>query len=183
VSKYGVASVELVNGATAKTYGVDADFELLLTEHFTISGGLEALRATFTRFEDATISTALPGGGYAQVQGSVDGNHLPLAPDFSGTVLANYSLPTKLGEFRLAASYAYNSQTFFEPDNRLSQGAYGLVGASLFWIDPSEHFTVRAWGKNLTNEQVGAAEGTNSLNTVIALNAPRTYGFTVGYEY
>jgi len=39
---------------------VDADFEFLLTEHFTISGGLEALHATFTRFEDATISTALP---------------------------------------------------------------------------------------------------------------------------
>jgi len=34
VSKYGVASVELVNGATAKTYGVDGDFEFLLTEHF-----------------------------------------------------------------------------------------------------------------------------------------------------
>jgi len=183
VSKYGVASVELVNGATAKTYGVDADFEFLLTEHFAISGGLEALHATFTRFEDATISTALPTGGYAQVQGSVDGNHLPLAPDFSGTVLATYSLPTQLGEFRLAASYAYNSEAFFEPDNRLSQGAYGLVGASLFWIDPSEHFSVRAWGKNLTNEEVGAAEGTNPLNTVIALNAPRTYGITVGYKY
>src|SRR5882757_234748 len=183
VSKYGVASVELVNGATAKTYGVDADFEFLLTEHFAISGGLEALHATFTRFEDATISTALPTGGYAQVQGSVDGNHLPLAPDFSGTVLAIYSIPTQLGEFRLAASYAYNSEAFFEPDNRLSQGAYGLVGASLFWIDPSEHFSVRAWGKNLTNEEVGAAEGTNFLNTVIALNAPRTYGITVGYKY
>lgn len=183
VSKYGVASVELVNGASAKTYGLDADFEFLLTPHFTLSGGLEALHATFTHFEDATISTPLPTGGYEQVQGSVDGNHLPQAPDFSGTVLATYSLPTRLGEFRLAGSYAYNSETFFEPDNRLSQGAYGLVGASLLWIDPGEHFTVRAWGKNLTNEQVAAAEGTNTVNTVIALNAPRTYGITVGYKY
>ncbi len=183
VAKYGVASIELVNGATAKTYGLDADFEVLLTQHFTISGGLEALHATFTRFEDATISTPLPTGGYSQVQGSVDGNHLPQAPDFSGTVLGTYSIPTQAGEFRLAASYAYNSETFFEPDNRLSQGAYGLVGASLLWIDPSKHLTVQGWGKNLTNEQVAAAEGTNVLNTVIALNAPRTYGVTVAYKY
>jgi iron complex outermembrane recepter protein len=183
VAKYGVASVELVNGAEAKTYGLDADFEFLLTQHFTISGGLEGLHATFTRFEDATISTALPTGGYSQVQGSVDGNHLPQAPDFSGTVLGTYSIPTQAGEFRLAGSYAYNSQTFFEPDNRLSQGAYGLVGASILWIHPNKHFTVQGWGKNLTNKQIAAAEGTNTLNTVIALNAPRTYGITVGYKY
>jgi iron complex outermembrane recepter protein len=183
VAKYGVASVELVNGAAAKTYGLDADFEVSVTQHFTISGGLEALHATFTRFEDATISTPLPTGGYLQVQGSADGNHLPQAPDFSGTVLGTYSISTQAGEFRLAASYAYNSETFFEPDNRLSQGAYGLVGASLLWIDPNKHFTVQGWGKNLTNQQVAAGEGTNTLNTVIALNAPRTYGITFGYKY
>jgi iron complex outermembrane recepter protein len=183
VAKYGIASIELVNGATAKTYGLDADFELSLTQHFTISGGLEALHATFARFENATISTSLPMGGYSQVQGSLDGNHLPQAPDFSGTVVAMYSIPTQAGEFRLAANYAYNSETFFEPDNRLSQGAYGLVSASLLWIDPSKHFTLQGWGKNLTNEQVAAAEGTNPLNTVIALNAPRTYGITFGYKY
>jgi len=83
----------------------------------------------------------------------------------------------------LAASYAYNSESFFEPDNRLSQGAYGLVGASLLWIDPSSHLTVQGWGKNLTNKEVAAAEGTNVLNTVIAVNAPRTYGLTVAYKY
>jgi iron complex outermembrane receptor protein len=183
VAKYGVASIELVNGASAKTYGVDADFEVSLTPRFTISGGLEALHATFTHFEDATISAPLPMGGYAQVLGSVDGNHLPQAPDFSGTVLGTYSIPTHVGEFRLAANYAYNSATFFEPDNRLSQGPYGLVGASLLWIDPSKHVTVQGWGKNLTNERVAAGMGTNPLNTVIALNAPRTYGVTVGYKY
>jgi iron complex outermembrane recepter protein len=183
VAKYGVASVELVNGASAKTYGLDADLEFSLSEHFTISAGLEGLHATFTRFEDATISTALPTGGYSQVQGSVDGNHLPQAPDFSGTVLGTYSIPTQAGEFRLAASYAYNSETFFEPDNRLSQPSYGLVGASLLWIDPSKHFSIQGWGKNLTDRQVAAGLGTNVLNTVIALNAPRTYGITLGYKY
>jgi iron complex outermembrane receptor protein len=183
VSKYGVASVELVNGAAAKTYGLDADLEYQLTQHFTISSGLEALHATFTRFEDAAISTPLSSGGYSQIQGSVDGNHLPFAPDFSGTVLATYSIPTPSGEFRLAANYAYDSETFYEPDNRLSQAGYGLVGASLLWIDPSKHFTLQGWGKNLGNKQVAAAEGTNTLNTVIALNAPRTYGITIGYKY
>ncbi len=40
------------------------------------------------------------------------------------------------GPLALTATYSYNSGFYYEPDNRLHQGAYGLLNASIAWHGP-----------------------------------------------
>ena len=173
----------LYNGPSARVNGVDADADLKVTERFSLNAGAEWLHAVFGPFPNAVLSAALPMGGYSQTAGSATGNHLPQAPDFSASFTPGYSVPTTLGRFDLASTYSYNAGYFTEPDNRLRQSAYSLLSASVLYTAPAEHFTLRLWGRNLTNAQVAEFLQTSTLSTLERLNAPRTYGVTFGYKY
>ena len=68
-----------------------------------------------------------------------------------------------------------------EADNRLTQPSYGLLSASLLYTQGRTF--VRLWGNNLANEEVVNLLATSIFNAGHKLNAPRTYGVTVGYRY
>ena len=173
----------IFNGAEAELRGVDVDFQAGVTDRFTLIGTLEALESEYTSFPNATIYVPIPTGGFAPTTGSVAGNELPQAPGFSGSLTARYDIPTSWGEWRASATYYHNSGYFTEPDNRLEQPEHGLLSAALLYTSTGGHFYARLWGNNLTEEEVVNFLLTNQLNVVHKLNAPRTFGITLGYQY
>jgi len=143
-------------------------------KHFTISGGLEGLQCNLHAFRRRDHFDAIASGGYSQIQGSVDGNHLPQAPDFTGTVLGTYSfqpdgrIPAG-GELRLQFDNFFRSQTTDYRSLRMVWSAphsCGLIQRSIF---------LSKGGEESDEPASGGGSGYNVLNTVIALNAPRTY--------
>jgi iron complex outermembrane recepter protein len=181
VTRYVDSQQQYYNGAAARLYGLDLDFDARLTSQFSLSGGFTWIHDRFTNFPNAVISLQVPTG-LDIITGSATGNKLPLAPDFSGTVTAMYKVPTALGEASFDASYTYNSGYFTQPDNILRQPSYNLVsfGGRLTF---QSGLYVRVWMRNALNTQIYSANQAGTFDSGYSLEAPRTYGVTVGGKF
>lgn len=176
----------IVNAAKARLYGADLDAELLLFKGFLLNGGFAYNHSKFTSFPNADFVVPVgnctpPPGGICP--GSAAGNRLPFAPETTFNLGANYSVNFNFGRVILNSNYYRTSRYFAAPDNVGYQPAYGLVNASVEWVDPEGRLSVKAWGKNLgkTVYTVSLIEANQGL--VAGLGAPRTYGVTLGYRF
>jgi iron complex outermembrane receptor protein len=78
---------------------------------------------------------------------------------------------------------AITSSYYFAPDNELNQPGYGLLNASVLWASAHDGFTVRLWGKNLTDRIYALSLNQAPGTTAVSYAAPRTYGITVGKKF
>lgn len=181
VSRFIGSQTSFYNGAAARTYGFDLDFEARVTPQFTLSGGFTVLHDRFTDFPNAVISTQVPTG-IIITTGSAKGNRLPLNADFSGTISASYRIPLDTSDLTLDASWTYNDGYYTQPDNILRQPSYNLVsaGATLAF---GNGLSARIWGRNLLNEDIFTTllAGSNASNA--SYQAPRTYGITISATF
>jgi iron complex outermembrane receptor protein len=171
------------NAEGAEIYGFDADLTALVTDHFTITTGVNYTHARYTDFPNAAVAIPQPGGGNLLTTGDASGKRLQNVPDWTASVGMFYDIPTSAGEISLAANYYYNDGWPADPDNRVQQASYGLLDASATWKSANQTLSLSVWGKNLTDEfyfqQLGASNFAD--NGVQA--APRTYGVTVGMHF
>jgi len=129
------------------------------------------------------VTGTTPIGGLLTCLGNVSGNKTPLAPSFVGTIGATYSVPVGAsGEVRLSALYTYNSGYYFEPDNRFSQPAFGLLNASIEYR-PLEHLGIELWGRNLTKSRYIVQDLSTGTGTTAVLGAPQTYGVNLKIDF
>lgn len=177
VARFINNQISYYNGAAARVYGVDADFEARISRNLSLSGGVTWLDHKFTDFPNAVISVSMPFG-LVPVIGSAKGNRLPMTADFSSTLSFDYRLPVGSSEFGLDGSWTYNDGYFSQPDNWLRQPSYNLLSAGAR-VKLKNGLGIRVWGKNLAKAKVFStlAAGTSTANA--AYQAPRTYGVTV----
>jgi iron complex outermembrane receptor protein len=121
-------------------------------------------------------------GGNCLLRGDASGNRLQNTPEWTFSIGGNWAIPTSAGKFTLAGNVYYNSGFAATPDERVIQPGYTTIDASLSW-EPMDHFSIRVWGKNLTDEfyrtQLSASNsGDNGTSA-----APRTYGVTLGFDF
>lgn len=175
----------LLNAASARLYGIDADFQLAVTERLSVSGGGEWLHAKYDTFLNAPLATPNPNFPYGNIQGSVDAsdNDMIRAPDWTASVAVDYHAPLAGGEFGANISYYYNDGYFFEADNRLRQKAYSLVNAQLRWTAPEDRYQIRLWSKNLFNEKYYGQGTESGLGDLVSAAPGRTFGVTLGFTY
>lgn len=182
-----VNGVEAIyNGAKAEIYGVDADSQFVLTRNLSLSGGLAYLHARFTSFPDADFfypvgGCTLPFAGSCTA--SAKGKRLPYSPTFTFNIGADYKVETGTGLFVANVTY-YNTSTFYGmPDNFGVQGAYGLLSASLAWTEPRGRFSLKAFGRNLTDKVYAESLIEAGQGLLVGRGQPRTYGITAGYKF
>ena len=173
----------LSNAAAADVYGVELEVEAAPTDNLRLFAGVAYLDTEYTDFPNAQLSTPRPppAGGNAVVTGSATGNELVRAPDFSGSLAAEYTIPTSSGNWGINGSYVYTGSFFWEPDNRREQDSYGLLNGELSWRSPSEAMRVFIFGRNLTDEEYSQFVSDGGLGDSTAWAAPRTYG--IGFEF
>jgi len=192
LAKISGAAQTILNAAEAEVYGFDMDFDAVITERFSINGGLALLDAEYTEFEGAPIINPNPAFPFGTVEVNcgvfpevcdVSGNKMIRTPDMTYNLGALYNLPLAGGELSLAGSYSYNDGFFFEVDNRLKQDSYALFNAHIKWTSPDDRFYVRAYGRNLTNEKYySQSQGIFTADLVTAADG-RTYGVAVGLQF
>jgi iron complex outermembrane receptor protein len=66
-------------------------------------------------------------GGSILATFNATGNKMPLAPTWAFDIAPVYDVPW---EPPTTAIYSYNDGFYYEPDNRLRQGAYGVLNMS-----------------------------------------------------
>lgn len=175
-------SIGIINGAAARLYGVDFDVTARLTDNLSVNGSIELLDAKFQSFPVAPVST--PQGGVPVVAGDVSGNHMPVASPFSGTFGFNYNVPTAVGTWAISSVVNYSDGWYTEPDNMIRQGAFARVNGTIKWTSQDERYSISLWGQNLTNAKVRGNGNTEATGVhVSSFDPPRTYGFTLGYNF
>jgi iron complex outermembrane receptor protein len=175
----------IYNGEAAYVYGVDLDVAAAPTEALTLTAGLSWLHGRFRDFPIVTTAL-LPTGGL--VQGpfiSASGKKLPRSPDLQANIGVEYTRALRTGNLKWAADYSYSGRWYEAPENRLSQGAYSLVNASITWnLDDDDRRSFVVWGRNLS-DSVYSNQLTAQVNHLdfINLAAPRTFGATFTYRF
>jgi iron complex outermembrane receptor protein len=101
---------------------------------------------------------------------------LEKSPKLTVNVGARYATQVAEGKLEGSVNYFHSSMFYWEPDNRLQQPAYGLLNAQLMWTNPSQLWSVRLWGKNLTNREYYAYGISESEGDSGTPAPPRTFG-------
>lgn len=197
----------LLNAAKVKVDGVDVDFEAAPVERLRVFGGMTFLRSKFDDFEaglyyypsPATCTVPKPGaagpgvvpgrtsgpvtGGLTECYGDTSGNHTPLAPKFTASLGATYTLPLQNdGQLQFTAQYSYNSGFYYETENRLRQDGYGILNGSIEYRI-NERWGVELWGRNLTDTRYFALRSSSSTGAYASYAAPRTYGIDIKFDF
>lgn len=182
----GIA-VDFFNGKGAEVYGLDLDLSAVPSDRLTLTGGVTVLHSEYTDFSNAQSYNPLPlptGGNAAIVPFDATGNRLSNAPEVSGNVGLEYRLiADQRGNLSVSSNYSYYSRFFFEPDNRLTQSAYGLLNASVSWMSAGDRWGVTLWGTNLADERfLGEAAG-QGTGDIISPGMPRMYGVRLSANF
>lgn len=180
----------IYNAASAKIYGLDFDLTAAPTDSLTLTAGLSVLHARFGEFPGAVISiprtpngTTILGGNTIGT-GNAKGNRLPLTPDWTLNLGADYQVVLPVGKVGLNLSYFHSDGWRAEPDNRIGQGAYDLFNASVIWfIDESENLSFKLWGKNLGNEAYAVQMNAQPQSDGVAIGPARSFGATFGIRF
>ncbi len=183
--EYGSNGLEFIyNAASARLYGIDLAGKVKLFQYLTLTPAVELLNTEYTSFPNAADSTPLPGGGTAYTTASAKGHELPLAPKVTYSLSADYLVPCGVyGDVTVSATYAYDDGFFGEPDNRLHQPAYHVLDSQIAWKSYSGVYSVRLWGKNLTNAEYTTSIGSQPNGDFAVFAPPRTYGVTVSTSF
>lgn len=176
-------SIGIINGSSAKIYGIDMDFQAVVSDAFRLSGGFSWNHARFNAFPACPVGVPL-GNVPVNVNGDCSGNQLPLAAEFLGNLNADYTVDLNGGKLNLNGNAYYNDGFFPESDNVVRQKHYVQLGASVRWTDANDQLSVSFFGKNLTNRRVINFESTVAEGSHIGFfSAPRTYGVSLGYKF
>lgn len=171
-------AIQIVNAASARTYGLDVDFDARVTRSVSVYGGFEWLNAKFVKYERGPFNGPAPvppGGSIAELR-DLSGNRTPFAPKFAANLGAEFKTNTSIGSFVFAPLANYNSGYFGEADNNLHQNRFMLFNASLAWRASHGGVGASLWINNITNQAIAQtlAVGPYSSNAVYL--PPRTYG-------
>ncbi|MCP3730029.1 TonB-dependent receptor [Sphingomonas sp. MG17] len=172
------------NAAAAEIYGGEIELNAAVTSDLSLQAGLSYLHARYTRFPNAPGTILLATNLAQGTTVNASGNTLPRAPEVTANVGVDYKLRTGFGSVLFSGSFYHNSGIFFEPDNRLRQGAYSLVNSSITFADADDRFSLQFWANNLLDEQYHSMIVSSSGNPDFgAAGAPRTYGVTLGVKF
>ena len=179
------AGIKLLNAAKSEHYGIDASLEAAVTDEFRIQAGMEWLHAEFKSFPGAPATARNPAGGNITVTTEFAGRRVLSAPKFVGSIGAQYKIETASGDFNLAGNFNYNDGFIwsFEVDDRTREKAYATLNLSLTWTDPSKHFDIRLWGKNVTGTKYNVFAITSVNGDYGTPGDPATYGVTFGLHF
>jgi len=141
------------NAADVESQGFEVEGTFLLTEHFTLMANYSYLDASFKEGEIEGIDVA--------------GRPLQRAPEHTGALVANYTMPIgELGELTLRADYIYSDEFLFKSENLdLDQDAYGVINARIGFESADGR-----WGLALIGENVGDEEYLLTRSDVLGQN-------------
>ena len=112
----------------------------------------------------------ITGRGNPLIAKDFSGHTLPLAPRFSFTGIADYTIPLGGGTYiDLIGSASYRSKVFFDlaNDPLITQGGYWLFDARASYVINDGQWQLSVFGRNLGNQKY--------LNE--AFNLTPTFGF------
>lgn len=177
----GLLSI-LTNAAKARIYGLELETEYRPDDTVRLFFNGSWLHARFADFTNT--DPGRPGLGLLDLEG----NKMPQAPDFSFTGGIDLHIPVGNGSITPSAEVQYSSRIYFDEFNSraISQAPFAKVNLSARY-NLNSGFSITAFVKNLTNRKTLATAYQSSSRLGYNINgfleAPRTYGVRLGYQF
>lgn len=198
VSLYQSGQALIVNAASAKIYGLDAQARFNVSDAFSINMGANIIHARYKDFKNAPIYTpcliqqipadvgacASLGQSFPIIGQQFNDVTMQRAPSFTGNIGARYRADLAGGELQLSGNLYYSSKFFFGPSGiQFPQKGYEVLSLRAQWEDSSERFMVAVYGDNVTNSRykTGVQYGNNGIGA--NWSKPVTYGVEFGVKF
>lgn len=171
----------ILNAASAEIKGVELESTILPTEGLTLSASLAYLDAKYKEFLFTEISVI------GETVRDLSGYRLQNAPEWAGSVSANYERAAGPGTASAGLMYTYTDEKFLTSlvdSPRATIQATHYVNANLDWTPNSGKWSVGLWVRNLSDKRylqnVFDAPGTFAF---VSYMPPREYGLTVNVNF
>lgn len=180
----------IANAAGSHLSGFEANADFVPTSRLKFSGAVTFLTGHYTDYPgyqlrdmQGNLTMASPTNPLGTI--NARGFRTIRTPKFVGSISAQYTLPTALGDFAANVGVQHNSGYNFVADDRVRQPSYTIVNAGLSWSPSNGPFTIRVWGKNLTDARYFAIANPNPypVGDTGVQAPPRTFGVTASYKY
>ena len=170
------------NAAAATVKGLEFEGDWVPNRHWTVNATLSLLDAQYDKF--LSTDSLFPALG-AQ---NVAGHYLNNSPKVSVNGGVAYRTDKyNWGELVARVDVSYRSLIYFREFNLPldSQAPYTLVNLNLIWTDPSDRYSIRAFGTNVTNVGYITTLGTsnNFGSRYITWGDPAQYGVEVKAKF
>ena len=183
VQEVVVGGTQLVNAAQATIYGLDLDTNAKLTRSLSLRASLEWLHARYTNFPNDPSYVPAPAGGNDLITINGAGLHMTNAPDFSAYGAADYTTAVAGGMLDVNLNESYSSGYYWDPDNRLRQPAFALLGGYVKWTDGEGKWSYRLWANNVTSRHYYTYEDAFAFGDIYSPAMPTTYGVAVERQF
>jgi iron complex outermembrane receptor protein len=195
------------NAQAAEIYGGEIHGIGQVLEHLKIDVGGAYTHGRYTNFQGAqgwAYYTPTPGGGCIAPASLSKGAVLATSPtpfcgniaytediangvmqrspEFSGNLGLTYDQNVLGGRFELSGIYSYTSRVYFDATQTYSQGGYGILNLTASWLDPSRHWAVTVYTKNLTNVVYRNQINESAFGNNQTFGMPRTVFVQLGYK-
>jgi iron complex outermembrane receptor protein len=168
---------QTVNAAESRIRGAELELQARPVSAFELQAGVGYTRNQYLSLDPGVVAIGI---GY--------GNQLPMTPEWTASLGAQYTWAVPGGRFSVRSDYSYRSEVFFEatntPYNR--QGGYGLVNARATYELDDGQWSVAAYGLNLANKFyfTNGQDVTGQLGVAFAsVSPPREWGAEVRYHF
>ncbi|MDB5583000.1 MAG: TonB-dependent receptor [Bradyrhizobium sp.] len=155
--------ISITNAASARIKGLEFEVIAKPFKFLRLTGIFSILDPRYVNFPASSVPNGLVGrvtgascaGTPSVCTVDASGNYLTSAPRRSGLIAVDYDTHYNGFGFNIHGDMTARSRAFFDASNSplLSQPGYHLFNASVSLTDPSSHYTVELWGRNLGNKQ------------------------------
>ncbi len=169
-SEFG--TFQTTNIGQADIYGLEMDFVWQISDQFQVSGN-------FAYLDTDTDDLVIPAVG------DFSGSELRQAPEYTYSIVAEYTIPTDIGYFDLRGQLIGSDDQHFDfatQDETVSE-SHEELDLSAAWTSNDDKYKLSLWVKNVTDEAYAQHVYRIGPGSIAAWNAPRTYGLTGTWQY
>lgn len=184
----GVALVESAD--SARIWGIEGQITVAPVQNFSVDLGLTYLNSKYTDFISSGVFVPNqqlfgPGTpGNTNVTADVTGNRLVRTPPITLSLGVNWTIPlANGGKFENTANLYFSDRYNFDITNRIKQPGYATLAGQIRYVFPDEHFSIAAYGRNITNSHYYSVSTPTSFGDQATVAPPRQYGITVGARF
>lgn len=174
-----VGGIKLNNAAKARTYGFELEADARPFRELSVRASVTYLNGKYNSYPGASFYNRTNSQTTGPVVGDASGLDTIYTPDLTGSLSADYTIGSSIGDFIVNGAWVYNDGFYFDPQNAVRQPSYNLLNASLGYRAKEGAWGVRFWGKNLAGEHYYTAIIPQTYGDTATPAAPRTYGITL----
>lgn len=174
------------NAARARIKGVEAEGTFVVDRNLSFDANVSFLDAKYRQYNNASIYVVGPTGRLALTTRNLQNSVTPYSPKFTFTVSGQYIVRfANESHLDLSANFYHNSGYCIETAclAQIRQNAFNMIGVSATWFSPDNHYFVRAFGRNLANENVFSGNTVTNFGAGLTYEAPATWGIAAGFKF